>query len=85
MENRMTDIVERVKDVLSHDHPGQKIFDKNVAYELGIIPDTLKSKKNRGLVPYDELMMFCIRRRVSPTWLLFGIGPMRMEDAKKSV
>lgn len=84
-ENRMIDIVERIKDVISHDYPGKKIKDKHVAYVLEISPENLAVKKSRCLIPYETVMMFCIHRRVSANWMLFGIGSMRLDDAVKSL
>lgn len=84
-QNRMNDIVERIKDVISHEYPDKKIKDKHAAFALGIRPDCLKSKKSRGLIPYETVMMFCIHRRVSANWMLFGIGSMRLDDAVKSL
>ena len=85
MKTVMADIIERTKDVLSQDYPDSKVYDKNVAHAIGIIPDTLKTKKSRGLVPHDELTMFCLKRGVSLNWLFLGIGPMRIQDAKKDM
>lgn len=84
-ENRMIEIVERIKDVISHDYPGKKIKDKHAAYALEISPENLAVKKSRGLIPYETVMMFCIHRRVSANWMLFGIGSMRLDDAVKSL
>ncbi len=84
-QNRMIEIVERIKDVISHEYPDKKIKDKHVAFVLEMNPDCLKSVKSRGLIPYETVMMFCIHRRVSANWMLFGIGSMRLDDAVKSL
>ena len=47
--NRMSDIVERMKDVISHDHPGKKIKDNHVAHAIGMNTNQLAIKKTRGL------------------------------------
>ena len=85
MNKTMNEIVERAKDVLSYEHPGEKVYDKNVAHAIGINPDTLKIKKHRGQVPHAEFTMFCLKREVSLNWLFVGIGPMRICDAKKNM
>ena len=77
----MIDITERIKDVISRDYPDSKVFDKNVAYELGISPDNLSTKKSRNLIPCNDLAAFCISRKISIHWLFFGIGTMEMNYA----
>lgn len=84
-QNRMNDIVERMKDVISHDHPGKKIKDKHVAHALCMNPNNLSVKKTRGLMPYEDIVMFCVKRKVSLNWMLFGLGSMRLDDAVKSL
>lgn len=84
-ENRMVDIVERMKDVISHDYPGKKIKDKHVAFSLLIKPNSLAIMKTRGLIPYEDVVMFCIRRKVNLNWMLFGLGSMRLDDAIKGL
>lgn len=74
----MSEVIERIKDVISKDYPDSKVLDKNVAYALGITPDNLSTKKSRNLIPYDELTIFCIERKVSTNWLFFGIGKQVM-------
>ncbi|MEK6659526.1 MAG: hypothetical protein AABY36_07605 [Campylobacterota bacterium] len=82
---KVCDIVERIKDVISKDYPDGKVLDKNVAYELGVSPSSLAVKKSRNLIAYDELTMFCIRRKINTNWLFFGIGDMEMDYAKKGL
>ena len=83
--NVMEEIVERMKDVISHDHPNRKIRDKHVALALSIRPDSLCVKKAKGLIPYEEVVMFCLRRKISVNWMLFGIGQMEMSNAVKGL
>lgn len=77
----VSEIVERIKDVISKDFPECKIYDKNVAYELNISPGALAVNKTRNLIDYDAVTMFCIRRKVNLNWLLLGIGDMDMKSA----
>lgn len=83
--NVMDEIIERIKDVISHDYPDKKIKDKHVAFVLGMRPNTLAIKKSRGLLPYEDIVMFCVKRKVSLNWMLFGIGNMRLDDAVKGL
>jgi hypothetical protein len=77
-------MVERMKDVISLE-VGGKVYDKNVAFALGIEPAVMANMKCRGRIPYDAVTGFCIEKRVSVNWILFGIGPMEMKDAAKSL
>lgn len=81
----MDEIIERIKDVISHDYPDKKIKDKHVAFVLGMRPNILAIKKTRGLLPYEDIVMFCVKRKVSLNWMLFGIGSMRLDDAVKGL
>jgi hypothetical protein len=81
----MDEIVERIKDVISHEYPTKKIKDKHVAFVLGLKPNNLAVMKMRGLIPYEDVVMFCIRRKVNLNWMLFGLGSMRLDDAVKSL
>lgn len=74
----MKDITERIKDVICHEFPDKKVFDKNVAHELGFKAENFATNKSRNAIPYDELTAFCIRRKVNTNWLFFGIGEMEM-------
>jgi len=75
------DVIERIKDVICHEYKDKKVFDKNVAYELGVEAKALSVQKTRNYIPYDELTMFAIRRKVNVNWLFFGIGQMEMSYA----
>lgn len=83
--NVMYEIIERIKDVISHDYPDKKIKDKHVAFVLNIKPNSLAILKTRGLLPYEDLVYFCIRRKISLNWLLFGIGSKGLDDAVKGL
>lgn len=78
---KFDDIVERIKDVICHEFKDGVVYDKNVAHELGMNQYTFYSCRKRETIPYDELTMFCIRRRVNTNWLFFGIGSMEMSYA----
>ena len=78
---KMKDVTERIKDVICHEYKDKKVFDKNVAHELGMEAGNFAANKSRNLIPYDELTMFAIKRKVNVNWLFFGIGEMEMSYA----
>lgn len=73
-------IMDRVREVIEHEY-NFKVLDKNIAHELGISASKLSTMKSRGTMPYDELTMFCIRKKVNTNWLFFGVGSKEMDYA----
>ncbi len=69
------DIVEGIKDIVSEDFPGKKIFDKDVADLLGITQMNFATMKKRDKIPFIELLDFCARRSIAINWLLYGQSP----------
>lgn len=70
-----TDIVEEIKDIVSGELPGKKIFDKDVAEMLDISPVNFATLKKRDKIPYRELLDFCAKRSIAINWLLYGQSP----------
>jgi len=82
--NKFVDIIEKVKDIISNEVEGGKVFDKDVAKELGISQATFATMKKRGAIPYKELMEFCARRKISINWLFFDQSAgMLVEETDK--
>ncbi len=82
--NTFNEIIEKVKDIISKDIKGGKVFDKDVAKELGISQATFATMKKRGAIPYKELMEFCARRKISINWLFFDQNAnMLVEETEK--
>lgn len=66
-----SEIIEKLKDVISTKKIGGKVFDKDVAMELGIPQTTFATMKKRNSIPYEELMQFCAAKKLSINWLFF--------------
>jgi len=66
-----SEIIEKLKDVISNEKVGKKVFDKDVAAELGIPQASFATMKKRKSIPYKELMQFCAAKRLSINWLFF--------------
>jgi SOS-response transcriptional repressor LexA len=82
--NSFQEIIEKVKDIISSDVKGGKVFDKDVAAELGISQATFATMKKRGAIPYKELMEFCARRKISINWIFFDQSAnMLVEETEK--
>ena len=79
------EICNRIKDLISHDKPGKKIFDKDVADILGINQLSFASMKYRNIIPYKEISTFCAQRRVCINWLLFNQSVDSLFDNRKVI
>jgi len=81
MMKSFNDIVEQIKDVVSEDFPGKKIFDKDIAGLLGISQMNFATMKKRDKIPYEELLEFCAKRCLAINWLLFGQSPESLVES----
>ncbi len=82
--NNFNEIIEKVKDIISSESESGKVFDKDVASELGISQATFATMKKRGAIPYKELMEFCARRKISINWIFFDQSAgMLIEETEK--
>jgi len=82
--NNFNEIIEKVKDIISNDSVNGKVFDKDVAAELGISQATFATMKKRGAIPFRELMEFCARRKISINWIFFDqAAGMLVEETEK--
>jgi SOS-response transcriptional repressor LexA len=75
------DIVEDIKNIISPEFPGRKIFDKDVADTLGISRMNFATLKKRNRIPFNELLDFCAKRNISINWLLYGQSPESLIEA----
>ncbi len=66
-----TEVLGRIKDIISSEVGSKKVYDKDVAQILGIHHLTLATMKTRGKIPYEQILSFCAKRKISVNWLLF--------------
>ncbi len=80
----INDIFEIMKDILSSEIGEKKVYDKDLAKVLGINHLTLATMKKRGKLPYDKILDFCAKRKISINWLLYDqvIESIRDETEK---
>ena len=69
----------KIKDIISADLGDKKVFDKDVADALGINHLTFATMKNRGKVPYEEVLNFCAQKKISINWLFYGQATRSLE------
>jgi SOS-response transcriptional repressor LexA len=76
----VNEIIERLKDIISKDSNNKKVFDKDVATELDITQVNFATMKNRGKIPYDKILDFCAKKKISINWLLYNQHPGSLVD-----
>ena len=73
------DMLPKIKDVISADMGDKKVFDKDVADVLGINQLTFATMKNRGKIPYEEVLNFCAEKKISINWLFYDQATRSLE------
>ena len=68
---KINEVIEKIKDIIAKTINGNKVFDKDVASALKITPNTFATMKNRGKIPYEEVIGFCVKHKISVNWLLY--------------
>lgn len=64
-------IIEKLKDIISEEKEGRKVYDKDVALALAIPQATFATMKKRNSIPFKEIMEFCAMKKLSINWLFF--------------
>ncbi len=80
-----SEIVEEIKDIISSDIPGKKVFDKDVAKALDITQMNFATMKKRDKIPFEELLNFCAKRSIAINWLLYGQTPESLIEPTNQV
>ncbi len=69
--NSLNEIFDRMKDIISEEIGEKRVLDKDLAKALDINQTTLATMKKRGKIPYDKVLDFCAKRKISINWLLY--------------
>ena len=77
----VSEIIERLKDVLSKDGKNGKVFDKDVATALGLSQVNFATMKNRSKIPFSNILDFCALKKISINWLLYNQNPSSLLDS----
>lgn len=67
----LSNILTRIKYILLDEKKKNKIYDKDVAEALGINQLTLATMKKRKKIPYEEILDFCAKKKISINWLFY--------------
>ncbi len=80
----LSDIIEKLKDIISENKNNKKVFDKDVATALTIPQATFATMKKRNSIPYAEILEFCALKKISVNWLFFDQAvDMLKEETEK--
>ena len=77
----VSEIIDKLKDILSADGVDGKIFDKDVANSLELSQANFATMKNRGKIPYSNILNFCAKKKISINWLLYNQSPGSLVDS----
>ncbi|RXJ89278.1 peptidase S24 [Arcobacter sp. CECT 8983] len=75
------EIIEKLKDIISKDGKLGKVFDKDVAGALDLSQVNFATMKNRGKIPFSNILDFCARKKISINWLLYNQNPGSLVDS----
>ena len=75
------EIIEKLKDILSADGQYGKVFDKDVANSLKLSQANFATMKNRGKIPFSNILNFCAKKKISINWLLYDQNPDSLVDS----
>lgn len=74
-----TEVMQRVKKVLSSQITKEKILDKDIAIALKVDPQNFAVMKRRKKIPYEALAYFGKKNKLSINWILFAQRPVYLE------
>lgn len=77
----VNEIIEKLKDILSQDGKLGKVFDKDVAGALDLSQVNFATMKNRGKIPFSNILDFCAKKKISINWLLYNQNPGSLVDS----
>jgi phage repressor protein C with HTH and peptisase S24 domain len=76
----LKDLLPKIKDIISKELGDRKVYDKDVAIALNINQPTFTTMKNRGKIPYQEILDFCATRKISINWLFYDQITQSLEE-----
>ncbi|MEA2049875.1 MAG: S24 family peptidase [Campylobacterota bacterium] len=77
----VSEIIEKLRDVLSSENNNGKVFDKDIANALELTSVNFATMKKRNSVPFSNILDFCALKKISINWLLYGQDPSSLIDS----
>ena len=76
-----SEIIEKLKDIISKEISNMKVLDQDVADALGLDRISFRKQKSRNSIPYPEIMQFLAKRKISINWFFFGQLPESLVES----
>ena len=77
----ISEIIEKLRDVLISENTKNRVFDKDIANALDITTVNFATMKKRNSVPFSNILDFCALKKISINWLLYGQDPSSLIDS----
>ncbi len=77
----ISEIIEKLRDVLSSEKEMQRVYDKEIANALDLTSVNFATMKKRNSVPFSNILDFCALKKISINWLLYGQDPSSLIDS----
>jgi len=76
----ISEIIEKLRDILINEKIKDRIFDKDIANALKITSINFATIKKRNGMPFSNILDFCVAKKISINWLLYGQNPSSLID-----
>jgi len=73
-------ILERIKEYIKNQKNKNYVYDKDVGELLDITVQSLSRMKKTNSIPFQKIVEFCKKEKVSLDWILFGLNPKEDEN-----
>ena len=73
-----SEVMQRIKTLLSSDIKKDKVRDKDIALALNIDPQNFAVIKRRQRVPFEAIAYFSKKHKISMNWILFAQKPKNL-------
>ena len=70
-----SDVMQRIKTILSSEIKKEKILDKNIASALELNPQYYAVMKKRKKIPYESIAYFSKSHKLNMNWILMEEKP----------
>jgi len=77
----ISEIIEKLRDVLSSEKNDGKVFDKDIATALDLTSVNFATMKKRNSIPFSNILNFCALKKISINWMLYGQDPSSLIDS----
>jgi phage repressor protein C with HTH and peptisase S24 domain len=79
----MVEIIERIRNYLKNKENKEYVYDKDIGKYLNITPESLSRLKKTNNIPYQKIIDFCNREKISIDWILLGNKNEKEEEKLK--